>query len=165
MTEDLAQTLLTTTRKYLALSLRTLVMRDLSRHRTHLITHYLQRHGITQTWDAFLAQADTAHQRALREFLTHNTGHRRLAQAKAELDQILHRQTYTESTAPLFSDSLHATALRLVTHHLAFAENQYQDAEPTYMRELWEEQQDYYRELQAILYTQAYDAAVPLPQP
>jgi hypothetical protein len=162
MADDLAQTLLSLTRKHLTLSLRTLVMRDLSRHRSHLIQHYLRRHGITQDWDAFMAQADKAHQRAIEELLTHNAAHRRLAQAKAELDRVLTSQAYAACTAPLLTDSLHETALRLVTHRLTFAEDQYADAESPYMRELWEEQLDYYRELQALLQHQVYDAAVPL---
>jgi hypothetical protein len=60
MADAPAHTLLTLTRKHLALSIRTLVMRDLFRHRTQLITQYLRRHGINQDWDAFMAQADTA---------------------------------------------------------------------------------------------------------
>src|SRR5688572_28600452 len=100
------------------------MMRDLSRHRTHLIQHYLRRHGIAQDWDAFLAQADPAHQRALWELLTHNAAHRRLAQAKAELDRVLTGQTYAACATPLLSDGLRATALRLVSHRLAFADDQ-----------------------------------------
>ena len=160
MADDLSQTLLILTRKHLTLSLRTLVMRDLFRHRLHLIQHYLRRHGITQDWDAFMAQADKAHQRAIEELLTHNAAHRRLAQAKAELDRVLTSQAYAACTAPLLTDSLHEMALRLVTHRLTFTEDQYADAEYSYMRELWEEQRDYYRELQVILHNWVYDAAV-----
>ena len=163
MADAPAHTLLTLTRKHLALSIRTLVMRDLFRHRIHLITQYLRRHGINQDWDAFMAQADTAQQRAIGELLAHNTAYRRLAQAKAELDGVLTRQAYAACTAPLLTDSLHATALRLVTHRLTFAEDQCADVEHAYVRELWEEQRDYYREFQAILRRQWYDAAVPQP--
>jgi hypothetical protein len=164
MADDLSQTLLILTRKHLTLSLRTLVMRDLFRHRIHLIEHYLRRHGLTQAWDAFMAQADIAHQRAIEELLTHNAAHRRLAQAKAELDRVFTSQAYAVCTAPLLTVSLHETARRLVTHRLTFAEDQYADAEYPYLRELWEEQLDYYRELQALLQHQVYDAAVPLHQ-
>jgi hypothetical protein len=164
MAEDLAHTFLTTLRKSLALSLRTLVMRDLSRHRTHLVQHYLRRHGIAQDGDAFLAQADLAHRRAIEELLTHNAAHRRLAQAKAELDRVLTGQTYAACATPLLSGGLRETALRLVSHRLAFAEDQSADAGHPYARELWEEQQGYYRELQALLHNQVYDAAVPLHQ-
>jgi hypothetical protein len=136
MADDLSQTLLILTRKHLTLSLRTLVMRDLFRHRLHLIQHYLRRHGIAQDWDAFMAQADKAHQRAIEELLTHNAAHRRLAQAKAELDRVLTSQADAACTAPLLTDSLHEIALRLVTHRLTFTEDQYADAEYPYMREL-----------------------------
>jgi hypothetical protein len=160
MAENLPHTLLTMTRKQLTLSLRTLVMRDLFRHRIHLIKQYLRQHGITQDWDAFMAQADTAHQRAIDERLRHDKGHRRLTQAKAELDAVLTNQTYAECAAPLLTDSLRATVLRLVAHHLTFAEDQCTDVEHAYARELWQEQQDYYREFQAILRSQVYNAAV-----
>lgn len=160
MPEDTSHTLLTQTRKHLTLSIRTLVMRDLFRHRIHLITHYLRRHGITQDWDAFMANANPGHQRAIDELLTHDTAYRRLAQAKAELDLMLTRQAYAECVSPLLTDSLRETALRLVTHRLTFAEDQCEDVVHAYVRELWEEQQDYYREFQAILQRQWYDAAV-----
>jgi hypothetical protein len=162
MAEDLSHTMLTMTRKHLILSIRTLVMRDLFRHRTHLITRYLRQHGIPQDWDAFMANADIAHQRAIDERLTHDKGYRLLTQAKAELDAVLTSHAYAESTAPLLTDGLHATVLRLVADRLTFAEDQCSDGEHAYVRELWEEQRDYYREFQAILRSQAYDAAVPL---
>jgi hypothetical protein len=160
MAEDLAHTLLIMTRKHLTLALRTLVMRDLFRHRTQLITRYLRQHGIPQDWDAFITQADTAHQRAISELLTHDREYRLLTQAKAELDRVLTTQSYAACTSPLLTDRLHATVLRLMTHRLTFAEDQYEDAEHTYVRELWEEQRDYYRELQVILQHRVYDAAV-----
>jgi hypothetical protein len=165
MAEDLSHTVLTRTRKHLILALRTLVMRDLFRHRAHLIRHYLRQHGIKHDWDAFLATADTAHQRAIDERLTHNKAYRLLAQAKADLDLVLHRQSYAECTVPLLTDSLRETALRLVTHCLTFAEDQCEAVVHAYVRELWEEQRDYYRELQATLQSQWYDAAVPQPDP
>jgi hypothetical protein len=165
MADDLAHTCLTRTRKQLILALRTLVMRDLFRHRAHLIRHYLRQHGIKQEWDTFLATADTAHQRAIEERLRHNKAHRLLAQAKADLDRVLQRQRYAECTAPLLPDRLRETALRLVTHGLTFAEDQCAAIEHAYVRELWEEQRDYYRELQALLQSQGYDAAVPQPDP
>jgi hypothetical protein len=161
MAEDLSHTMLTMTRKHLTLSIRTLIMRDLFRHRIHLIKQYIRQHGITQDWDAFMAQADTAHQRAVDERLRHDKGYRLLTQAKAELDAVLTSQAYAECMSPLLTDSLHATVLRLVTHRLTFAEDQCADVEHAYARELWEEQRDYYREFQAILRSQAYDAAVP----
>jgi hypothetical protein len=164
MADHLSHTLLTMTRKHLTLALRTLVMRDLFRQRTQLITRYLRQHGIPQDWDAFITQADTAHQRAIGELLTHEKGYRRLTQAKAELDRVLSTQSYAACTSPLLTDSLHATALRLMTHRLTFAEDQYAGAEHTYVRELWEEQRDYYRELQVILHNRVYDAAVALTQ-
>jgi hypothetical protein len=164
MAEDLSHTFLTLTRKHLTLALRTLVMRDLFRHRTQLITQYLRRHGLPQDWDAFITQADTAHQRAIDELLIHDREYRRLTQAKAELDRVLTTQSYAACTSPLLTDSLHGTALRLMTHRLAFAEDQCADAEHTYVRELWEEQRDYYRELQFILDKRVYDAAVSLTQ-
>jgi hypothetical protein len=164
MAEHLSHTLLTLTRKHLTLSLRTLVMRDLFRHRTQLITRYLRQRGIAQDWDAFMANADTAHQRAIDERLTHDRGYRRLTQAKAELDRVLATHGYAACTSPLLTASLHETALRLMTHRLTFAEDQWADAEHAYVRELWAEQQEYYRELQALLRSQAYDAAVP-PRP
>jgi hypothetical protein len=163
MAEHLSHMLLTLTRKHLTLALRTLVMRDLFRHRTQLITQYLRRHGIPQDWDAFITQADTAHQRAIGELLTHDRGYRLLTQAKAELDRVLTTQSYAACTSPPLTDSLHATALRLMTHRLPFAEDQYEGAEHAYVRELWEEQRDYSRELQVILQHRVYDAAVALP--
>jgi hypothetical protein len=162
MAEDLSHTLLIMTRKHLTLALRTLVMRGLFRHRTQLITRYLRRHGIPQDWDAFITQADTAHQRAIAELLTHDRGYRQLTQAKAELDRVLTAQSYAAYTSPLLTDSLHATALRLMTHRLTFAEDQCADAAHAYVRELWEEQRDYYRELQVILQHRVYDAGVAL---
>jgi hypothetical protein len=164
MAEDLSHTYLTMTRKQLTLALRTLVTRDLCRHRTQLITRYLRQHGIPQDWDAFLTQAGTAHQRAMGERLTHDTGYRRLTQAKAELDLVLTTRRYAECTSPLLTDGLRATALRLMTHRLTFAEDQYADAAHAYVRELWEEQRDYYRELQGVLHHRVYDVAVALTQ-
>jgi hypothetical protein len=163
MAEDPSHTLLTMTRKHLTLSIRTLVMRDLFRHRIHLIKQYLRQHGIRQDWDAFMADADTAQRRAIGELLTHNKAYRLLAKAKAELDLVLTRHAYAECTSPLFTDSLLDTALRLMTHRLTFAEDQCEDADHEYVRELWEEQQDYYREFQATLQSQWYNAAVPQP--
>jgi hypothetical protein len=160
MAEHLSHTFLTMTRKHLTLALRTLVMRDLFRHRTQLITQYLRRHGVPQDWDAFITQADTAHQRAIGELLIHDRGYRRLTQAKAELDQVLTTQRYAACTSPLLTDSLHAAALRLITHRLTFAEDQCSDAAHAYVRELWEEQRYYYRELQVVLHNRVYDAAV-----
>ena len=165
MAEDLAHTVLTRTRNHLILAIRTLVMRDLFPHRPHLIRHYLRQRGIKQDWGAFLATADTPHQRAIEERLTHNKAYRLLAQAKADLDRVLHQQSYAACTTPLLTDSLRETALRLVTHCLTFAEDQCEAIEHAYVRELWEEQRDYYRELQASLQSQWYDAAVPQPDP
>jgi hypothetical protein len=159
MAEDLSHTLLATSRKHLILAIRTLVMRDLFRHRTNLIKQYLRQRGMTQDWDAFMANADLSHGRAISELLKHDKACRILAKAKAELDRILTMHAYAECTAPLFTSDLHHTALRLVTHRLTFAEDQFADATHDYSRELWEEQLDYYRELQAILHTQAYDSA------
>lgn len=79
-------------------------MRDLFRHRTQLITRYLRQHGIPHDWDAFITQADTAHQRAIRECLIHDRGYRRLTQAKAELDRVLTTQRYAACTSPLLTD-------------------------------------------------------------
>ena len=163
MADDPAHTLLPLTRKHLALSIRTLVMRDLFRHRTRLITPYLRRHGINQDWDAFMAQADTAQRRAIGALRTHNAAQRRLAQAKAERDGVLTGQASAACTAPLLTDRLHATALRPVTHRLTFAEDQCAAVAHAYVRARWEEQRDYYREFQAILQRQWYDAAVPPP--
>jgi hypothetical protein len=78
---------------------------------------------------------------------------------------VLHRQSYADCTAPLLTDRLRETALRLVTHCLTFAEDQCEAVAHAYGRELWEEQRDYYRELQASLQSQWYDAAVPQPDP
>ena len=94
---------MTLTRKHLTLALRTLVMRDLFRHRTQLITRYLRQHGIPQDWDAFITQADTAHQRAIDELLIHDREYRRLTQAKAELDRVLTTRRYAACTSPLLT--------------------------------------------------------------
>jgi hypothetical protein len=78
---------------------------------------------------------------------------------------VLHRQTYADCTAPLLTDRLRETTLRLVTHGLTFAEDQCEAIAHAYVRALWEEQRDYYRELQAMLQSQWYDAAGPQPDP
>jgi hypothetical protein len=163
MAEDLSHTLLAMSRKHLTLFIRTLVMRDLVRHRAHLIRQYLRRQGINEPWGDVLAHADTARRRAIRELLTHDKAHRRLAKAKAELDEILTMQTYAECTTPLLTGELHHIALRMVTHRLTFATEQLEASHDEYGRELWEEQQEYYREFQAILQSRLYDAAVPQP--
>jgi hypothetical protein len=160
MAEDLAQTLLVTSRKHLTLALRTLVMRDLFRHRTSLIKHYLRQHGIMQDWNAFMADGDLSHARAIRERLAHDKACRRLAQAKAEFDGILTKKVYADCTAPLLSRDLHQTALRLVTHRLTLIEDQLEDAAHEYARERWAAQQDYYREFQATLQAKVYDGWV-----
>jgi hypothetical protein len=80
---------------------------------------------------------------------------------KAELDTILAMQTYAECMAPLFSPEMRQTALRMVTRRLTFATNQLEASQDEYGRELWEEQQEYYQEFQAILQHRWYDAAVP----
>jgi hypothetical protein len=138
-------------------------MRDLVRHRAHLIRQYLRRHGSHEPWGDALAQADLTRRRVIDELLTHDPVHRPLVKAKAELDGILARQAYAEGTAPLFTRELHQTALRLVTRRLSFAAAQLEHSPDEYGRELWAEQQDYYRELQASLHSQWYDAAVPRP--
>jgi hypothetical protein len=50
LSDDLAQALLVMSRKPLTLFIRTLVMRDLVRHRAHLIRRYLRRQGINEPW-------------------------------------------------------------------------------------------------------------------
>jgi hypothetical protein len=161
MTDDCSHPWLALSRKQLTLAIRTLVMRDLVRQRGRLIRQYLRRQGSNEPWGEVLAHADRTRRRVLHELLTHDTAHRRLAQAKAELDQLLHRQTYAECTVPLFTRELHQAALQLVTHRLRFAADQLEHSPDEYGRELWAEQQDYYRELQAALHSQWYDAAVP----
>jgi hypothetical protein len=151
MTDDLCHTVLALSRKQLTLALRTLVMRELVRSRAHLIRQYLHRQGSHEPWGAFLAQADRTCRRVLHELLTHYTAHRRLAQAKAELDGVLTRQAYAECTAPL------------LTRCCSFAARQLGHSPDEYSRELWAEQQDDYREFQAALHSQWYDAAVPPP--
>ena len=163
MTDDLCHTVLALSRKQLTLALRTLVMRELVRSRAHLIRQYLHRQGSHEPWGAFLAQADRTCRRVLHELLTHYTAHRRLAQAKAELDGVLTRQAYAECTAPLLTRELHQTALQLVARRCSFAARQLGHSPDEYSRELWAEQQDDYREFQAALHSQWYDAAVPPP--
>jgi hypothetical protein len=161
MTDDLCHTVLTLSRKQLTLTLRTLVMRELVQARAHLIRQYLRRQGSHEPWGAFLAQADRTRRRVLHELLTHDAAHRRLARAKAELDGVLSRQAYAESTMPLFTRELHQTALQLVTRRCSFAARQLGHSPDEYSQELWAEQQDYYQELQASLHSQWYDTAVP----
>ena len=163
MADDLCHTLLALSRQQLTLALRTLVMRELVQQRAHLIRQYLRRQGSPEPWGAFLAQADRTRRRVLHELLTHDAAHRRPARAKAELDGVLSRQAYAECTAPLFTRELHQTALQLVTRRCSFAARQLGHSPDEYSRELWAEQQDYYRELQAALHSQWYDAAVPPP--
>jgi hypothetical protein len=162
MLEDRSHTFLAMSRQQLTLTIRTLVMRDLVRHRGHLIRRYLRQHGMKENWGTFLCHGTLVHRRAIRELLAHDPAHRPLVKAKAELDGILSQQTYAECTAPLWSRELHQTALRLVSRRLTFAADQLKDSPDEYGRELWEEQQDYYRELQTILHTQCYDSAVPV---
>ena len=161
MSDELAHTLLALSRKQLTLFLRTLVMRDLVRHRAHLIQQYLRRQGSREPWGEALSQADTPRRRAIGELLTHDPAHRRLVQVKAELDAILATQTYAACTTPLLSSELHQTAVRMVTRRRAFATRQLEASADEYSRELWAEQQDYYQEFEAILHHQWYDAAVP----
>jgi hypothetical protein len=166
MTDDLCHTchtLLALSRKQLTLAIRTLVMRELVQQRAHLIRQYLRRQGSNEHWGEFLAHADRTRRRILHELLTHDTAHRRLAQAKAELDGMLTRQAYAECTVPLLTRELHQTALQLVTRRFSFAARQLGHSQEEYRRELWAEQQDYYGELQASLHSQWYDAAVPPP--
>jgi hypothetical protein len=161
MIDDRSHPWLALSRKQLTLALRTLVMRELVQQRAHLIRQYLRRQGSDEPWGAFLAQADRTRRRVLHELLTHDGTHRRLAQAKAELDGVLSRQAYAEGTAPLFTRELHQTALQLVARRCSFAARQLGHSPDEYSRELWAEQQDYYQELQAALHSQWYDAAVP----
>lgn len=161
MSEDLAHTLLVMSRKQLTLFIRTLVMRDLARHRGHLIQQYVRRQGIHAPWSAVLTQVDSPRRRAIHELLLHDPTHRRLVKVKAELDTILATQTYAECMAPLFSPEMHQTALRLVTRRLTFATHQLEASQDEYGRELWAEQQEYYQEFQAILQHRWYDAVVP----
>jgi hypothetical protein len=67
MSDDRAHPWLALSRQQLTLAIRTLVMRDLVRHRAHLLRRYLRRHGSNQPWGEFLAQANRIRHRMLSE--------------------------------------------------------------------------------------------------